>query len=85
MPLMQASSELAYGLEPHDHIGTAVDGAGYGVSGGSGGGVYPGWCGSGWVWEGGIPGTQPPVSPRPDSGLFNELYIKYGSYGRLTG
>ena len=44
VPLMPASSELVDGLEPHDHMDTAVDGAGYGVSGVHGGGVYPGWC-----------------------------------------
>ena len=39
VPLMWSPSELSYGSEPHDQFTTAVDGAGYGVSGGRGGGV----------------------------------------------
>ena len=52
VPLIRASSELSYRLEPHDHICSAVHAAcsrdaGHGDQLG-GEEVYPGWC-----WEGG--------------------------------
>ena len=59
---MCLASELADGLEPHDHIYTAVP---HRCSTpmteeyrGAVGRVYPGWV-AGWCREGTIPGTKP--------------------------
>ena len=56
---MGPPSELADGLEPHDHVllRRLVDRGLWEVMGGGGG--VPGVVGMGGYLEGGIPGTQP--------------------------
>ena len=56
-PLICPSSELLYGLEPHDYIYSAVPHrTEHGVDC-RGGGVYPGWCRLVGTGRGTIPGT----------------------------
>ena len=66
---MAPLSELADGLEPHDHIAPAVDGAGYGVSSGRGEGV-PGVVGDWGGWVSAIPVPQPQPSQDPYLDIF---------------
>ena len=47
MPLIRASSDLSDGLEPHDHITTAVPHPAPVQHAAVVGGVYPGWCSMG--------------------------------------
>ena len=44
-------------------------------------GVYPGWVG--WVGTGGV--LYRVLARGRFYGLFDELLVRYGSYGRLTG
>ena len=58
-PLMRASSELSYGLEPHALFLLPYPGAAVLGAAAAWGGVYPGW-GAGWgTGRVHIPGTNP--------------------------
>ena len=84
VPLIRLSSELADGLEPHDHIYSPDTARAAAVQCGSGvrwGGGVPGVCAVGGYREGAIPGTNPPVSPRPSLRLIYR-YIEINRFIR---
>ena len=72
---------MSYRLEPHGLLQPRVDGAGYGVSGGWRGGVYPGWGGMRHGWVGtreGYTGTHPDQSQDQYIELFLALSPTHG-------
>ena len=69
VPLIRPPSELSDGSEPHDQFYSADMTRAAAVQCGSGmwhGRGVPGVVQARWVPEGGIPGTNPAVSLRPD-------------------